>query len=158
MMEAPTIYGALWAHMLDAARKGDGLWLDADGVARAVGCSVDGVGVFDHVATHREADYVTASNHDVARGILSAISPEGEGWSVVRFGSDLVGWFDHVFIDTGDVRIVTACDEMRHAMDAYPILNEQHAAEMEWDMGHPRPGECYSDAGADCPCREGEAA
>ena len=156
-MNTLTPYAEHWDAMREAHRNGEGLWLDANAIAVAVGCGVSSVGVFDYVATHRDADYVTESNHAVGVQLLRDVA-DGEGVTVLRFSCSVAGWIDHVLIDTSRADIVKACDAIREKLDAYSVLDEGHACEVEWAQNHPRAGECYAESGEDCPCHDQAAA
>lgn len=150
---------AEWADMLKQSRTPDGgLYLDAAGIANAVGCSIDDVGSLGIVATYRDADALTESNHRTAvaemRERLTGAS--ATRWQVVRFSCSMVGWVDHVFINLTDEDVRAYVDDVTERIEGYPALDECDYSDLEWGQNHPREGECYSEDGEDCPCHEWE--
>ena len=147
-----------WRELIDASRLRDsGVWCDAEGIAVVLSCPVECVGYVAELDTHRESDTVSESNFMVAVDMLNAADPTREAFTVQRFSHSLVGWIDHVFVDTRNAAVCDVVNRISDALAAYPVLNEDHWCEHEWQRDHPDPGVCYSDAGDDCPCRESRA-
>lgn len=152
---------AEWADMLKQSRTPDGgLYLDAAGIADAVGCSIEDVGSLGIVATYRDADALTTSNHRTAvaemESTLTGMSRHH--WHVSRFSCSMSGWVDHVFINLTDAAVRAYADDVTERIERYPALDECDYTDLEWGQDHPDSGECYSEQGENCPCRETEAA
>jgi hypothetical protein len=143
-----------WRELVNRSRDNAyGVWCDAEGIAAALSCPVECVGFVAELDTHRESE----SNFMVAVDMLNVADPTREAFTVQRFSHSLVGWIDHVFVDTRNAAVCEVVNRISDALAAYPVLNEHHWCEHEWQRDHPEPGVCYSDAGDDCPCRESRA-
>lgn len=137
---------------------GDGTWADVPALAASVGATPETVGLLACVSTHRETPPIFVPNQEIAVCMLAEADPDGTAHALHRFSHWAVGWIDYVIVNTQRAAVVDVCADIMERLDAYPLLNEEASMLAEWDANHPAPGECYSDAGNDCPCREDAAA
>ena len=153
---------AEWVDMLKQSRTPDGgLYLDAAGIADAVRGNIEDVGSFGIIASYRDADALTLSNHRTAIAEMQSLLDlcmSRNHWSVVRFSCSMSGWVDHVFINLTDAALCAYVDDVTERIESYPALDECDYTDLEWGQDHPDSGECYSEQGEQCPCRETEAA
>ena len=77
----------------------------------------------------RDSDALTRSNFECG---LRALGGESETVIVIRERHCLVGWVEWIAIHESNVEAILAADEMRCAIDSYPVLNEDHFSELEW--------------------------
>ena len=150
---------AEWADMLKQSRTPDGgLYLDAATIAARLGCRIDEVGSLGIVATYRDADALTESNHRTAVAEMTErlTGVSATRWQVVRFSCSMSGWVDHVFLNLTDEDVRAYADDVTERIERYPALDESDYTDLEWGQDHPDGGECYSERGDDCPCREME--
>lgn len=94
------------------------------------------------VAT-RDADALEASNFRVIRADLEQQCPDGV--QVYHFGHWGCGWFETIYIRRDDAKAIKLTADWIKALDDYPVADESDFSELEWEMNHPGPGECYSD-------------
>lgn len=64
---------------------------------------------------------------------LRALGGESETVIVVRERHWAVGWVEWVAIHESDAEAILKADEMRCALADYPVLDESHFSELEWD-------------------------
>lgn len=86
--------------------------------------------------THRDADSVAQSNHEVLCERLTAADPEGgaggsEHWDVLRCSHWAVGWCDHVIVDPTNEAVMRVIAECGAALADYPILSDDHHSTLE---------------------------
>lgn len=158
-MTGTDVAAAEWADMLKQSRTPDGgLYLDAATIAVRLGCRIDEVGSLGIVATYRDADALTESNHRTAVAEMTErlTGVSATRWQVVRFSCSMSGWVDHVFLNLTDEDVRAYADDVTERIERYPALDECDYSDLEWGQNHPREGECYSDEGEDCPCHEWE--
>lgn len=124
---------------------------------------------------HRDSDPLAESNYSVAMrelARLAGVDPVNIDWvgapwrtgrefdpaddcpiAVARFGHWAVGWVQElvVRVDRPDlVELATQLSE--YVAEQYPVLDDHHYIELEWQRNHPDDGECYSED-PDCPCK-----
>jgi len=79
---------------------------------------------------HRDSDSVTRSTF--ATG-LKSWGGETETVNVIREGHWAVGWVEWVGIHESDETALRAADAMAERIEGYPLLDESHHSELEWD-------------------------
>jgi len=130
--------------------------------SKLVECGFELVGV----GMHRDSHPYEESNFMVASGMLDADGDIGRPWEygedeypivgVAHFRHWAVGWVDELVYRPGvDPDTDALVLEIREALDRYPLLDEGHASELEWDANHPEDGVCYAEDYDDCPCQYG---
>ena len=120
---------------------------------------------------HRDSDPLEESNYSVAMRILAELAnvdpldigyirrswdyPFTDGDSpvaVARFGHWAVGWITELMVRSDHAELVAKALELaEYVAEQYPVLDDSHYAELEWNRNHPDDGECYSDD-PDCGC------
>jgi hypothetical protein len=86
-------------------------------------------------SVHRDSDFVDRSNYEVMTAMLDELGADYEDH---RFSHWAVGWMDHlvVRVRTGNrlrkqlLREIASCYD---ALEDYPLLDEEHHSQMEWD-------------------------
>ena len=53
--------------------------------------------------------------------------------------------------NAGNAELSEAVDRWFAALSDYPVADDEHFSELEWEDNHPREGECYT-GDPDCPC------
>ena len=128
-------------------------------VARATGWDLfgwaddhgwQGVGV-GPVGHHRDSEALAESNWQVVYADLASQFP-GQV-AVASFGHWGVGWVEELTYNTGIPALIDAVEQWERALANYPVADDMHYAEVEWEMNHPTDEECYG--GSDCPCGNG---
>lgn len=79
---------------------------------------------------HRESDSVSRSNFICG---LEAIGGESDTVQVVRENHWAVGWVEWIAIHQSDAKALKEADEIAGALEGYPIVNDDHHSEMEWN-------------------------
>lgn len=82
------------------------------------------------LSQHRDSDCLTRSNF--IRG-LELIGGESETVQVVREGHWAVGWVEWIAIHQDDEAALKIADEIAAALQDYPVADESHFSEMEWN-------------------------
>ena len=102
------------------------------------------------VGQHRDSDALERSNYTV---ILKDLRDRfGDAVDDVRFGHWGVGWIEEIVFDASRIDVVAAVDEWIGALSNYPVANDEHFSQMEWDENHPEGDRhCYAEGG-DCHC------
>jgi len=85
---------------------------------------------FVFIGQSRDSDALTRSNFECG---LRALGGESESVIVVRERHWAVGWVEWIAIHESNAEAILAADEMRCAIDSYPILDESHFSELEWE-------------------------
>lgn len=137
---------------------GPGTWADIAALCDSVNATPETVGLLACVSTHRDMSPLFTTNQAVALECLAEADPEGTAHAVHRFTHWACGWIDYVVVSTQRQAVTEVCADIMQRIEAYPLLDEERSCAAEWDANHPAPGECYSDAESDCPCREDAAA
>lgn len=81
--------------------------------------------------THRDADSVTQSNHEVLCAMLDEIDPDGAAHDVLHCGHWAVGWCDHVIVDPLNEAVLRVIGEAGCALADYPLLSDDHHSNLE---------------------------
>lgn len=106
------------------------------------------------VGHHRDSDVLERSNWAVVYADLS--DRFGDDVEEVSFGHWAVGWVAELAYNAGNAELVDAVQEWESSLADYPVADDMHFSELEWEDNHPREGECYSDD-PDCPCGNTES-
>jgi len=85
---------------------------------------------FVFLGQHRDSDALTRSNFECG---LRELGGESETVIVVRERHWAVGWVEWIAIHESDVEAIIKADEMSCAIESYPVLDESHFSELEWD-------------------------
>jgi hypothetical protein len=85
---------------------------------------------FVFLGQHRDSDALSRSNFECGLRVLGG---ESESVIVVREGHWAVGWVEWIAIHESNVEAILAADEMSCALSDYPVLDESHFSELEWD-------------------------
>jgi len=85
---------------------------------------------FVFLAQHRESDSLTRSNFICG---LKAIGGESETVIVVRERHWAVGWLEWIAIHESDITALQNADGIACALEDYPVVNEDHWSELEWN-------------------------
>ena len=102
------------------------------------------------VGRHRDSEALDNSNFEVIYEDLKTRFPDSV--DVVHFGHWAVGWVEEIAYDPGNADLVAAIEEWREKLDNYPVADEEHYSQLEWDENHPEHDSlCYSDD-SDCGC------
>lgn len=101
----------------------------------------------------RDSGALEESNFQVIYGDLTKRLPETV--SDHRFGHWGCGWFERVYVRADDAPAIKAVGDWIDALADYPIADEQHYSETEWEMNHPSDRECYAEDSEDCSCPVG---
>lgn len=97
----------------------------------------------------RDADALEESNFTVIRADLE--HRFAESVELHHFGHWACGWFDRLYVRADDPLAILAVAAWQEELDVYPIADEGHYADTEWEHNHPNEHECYSDD-HECPC------
>jgi len=85
---------------------------------------------FVFLSQNRDSDRLTRSNFTCG---LEALGGESETVHVVREGHWAVGWVEWIAIHESDTEALKLADSMARKIDGYPVLNEDHWSELEWN-------------------------
>ena len=83
------------------------------------------------VGQHRDSDCLARSNFTVVYQDLSARF--GESVDIARFGHWAVGWVEEIIFDVGNEDCERAVSAWQEKLDNYPVANEDHFSELEWE-------------------------
>jgi hypothetical protein len=102
------------------------------------------------VGQHRDSDPLARSNYVV---IFKDLKDRfGDAVDDVRFGHWGFGWVEEIVFDASRIDVVKVIEEWVGALADYPIANDDHFYQLEWDENHPEGDRyCYSQD-RDCPC------
>lgn len=81
---------------------------------------------------HRDSDSLTRSNFVCGLAALGGEDSE-ETVVVVRESHWAVGWVEWIAIHQDNEAALRAADEVMESLEEYPIVNEDHWSELEWD-------------------------
>lgn len=101
------------------------------------------------VGHHRDSDALERSNWAVVYADLH--DRFGSDVDEVSFGHWAVGWVAELAWNAGNAELSEAVDRWFAALSDYPVADDEHFSELEWEDNHPREGECYT-GDPDCPC------
>lgn len=79
---------------------------------------------------HRDSDSLTRSNFICG---LEAIGGESETVKVIREHHWAVGWVEWIAIHKTDGAALREADQIVSALSDYPVVNEDHWGELQWD-------------------------
>lgn len=85
------------------------------------------------VFQNRDSGPLERSNFEVAINMLGG---ESETVEVHRFGHWGTGWFEIIIIDPTDKNIVVVAEEIESSLANYPVLDEMHHSEIEFNEMH----------------------
>jgi hypothetical protein len=89
------------------------------------------------------------SNYEVAERILTDASSFGEVGT--RYDVWPGGVIETLLVRADDAPAIRELARIVDALEDYPILNDEHCSELEWERAHPSDHECYSED-EDCRC------
>ena len=87
-------------------------------------------GYYVFLSQHRDSDSLTRSNFECAIAALSKVS---EDFEIVRESHWAVGWVEWIAIHQDDSEALRLADKMQAKLNDYPVLNEDHWSELEWN-------------------------
>lgn len=85
---------------------------------------------FVFLGQNRDSDSLTRSNFICG---LKALGGESETVIVVREGHWACGWVEWIAIHESDTAALEQADSIACALEDYPVVNEDHWSEMEWN-------------------------
>lgn len=85
---------------------------------------------FVFLSQARDSDALTRSNFECG---LRSLGGESESVIVVRERHWAVGWVEWIAIHESNAEAILAADAMSCALSGYPVLEESHFSELEWD-------------------------
>lgn len=93
---------------------------------------------------HRDSDALEESNWQVIKKDLSDCADEVQ---VHSFGHWGFGWFERLYVRRDGVQALRRVQGWINALADYPVADEMHYSELEWERNHPGmyAGECYCD-------------
>lgn len=97
----------------------------------------------------RDSDSLDKSNFHVIKNDL--VNQDDEGVQIERFGHWGCGWFERIYVRRDHPIAISLVAAWLTALDQYPVADDDHYSETEWDDNHPGDGMCYSDDD-DCGC------
>ena len=102
-----------------------------------------GVGI-GPVGQHRDSDSLSKSNFQV---ILNDLRTRfGNDVDDASYGLFAFGWIAEITYNVGNADLVAAVQEWREKLENYPVADEDHFYELEWEDNHPDcDNVCYSD-------------
>lgn len=85
---------------------------------------------FVFLGQSRDSDALTRSNF--IRG-LELIGGESDTVQIVRERHWACGWIEWIAIHESDVHALSKADDILTALEDYPVVDEDHFAQIEWD-------------------------
>lgn len=85
---------------------------------------------FVFLSQARDSDALSRSNFECG---LRALGGESDSVVVVRERHWAVGWVEWIAIHQSNVEAILSADEMSCALANYPVLDESHFCELEWE-------------------------
>ncbi|MBO4228141.1 hypothetical protein [Bradyrhizobium neotropicale] len=82
------------------------------------------------VGQSRDSDTLERSNFAC---MLESLGGESETVIVVRESHSAVGWVEWIAIHETDAKALQAADKIKGALADYPVINESHWSELEWN-------------------------
>lgn len=89
----------------------------------------DRFGYYLFLGQHRDSDALARSNF--IRG-LELIGGETDTVLVVRDSHWAVGWIETIYIHESDEKALREADEIKAALEDYPVVDESHFSELEY--------------------------
>ena len=96
---------------------------------------------------NRDEDALADSNFEVAEKMLEEASNFGE--TDYRCDAWVGGVISTLMIRSDDAGAIRALNSIIRRLEDYPILDEEHFSELEYERNHPGDHECYAE---DCSC------
>ena len=93
---------------------------------------------------NRDSDALQRSNWEVMVKSLKETDPDEADWEIHRFGHWANGWFEVVLLRPESAAHLDA-ESMAQALEDYPVLDEMHWSELEWDEAAEIWANFYSD-------------
>lgn len=87
-------------------------------------------GYYVFLGQHRDSDILTRSNFISG---LESIGGESETVHLVRESHWAVGWVEWIAIHQDDSSALEKADSIMRRLEDYPVIDEQHWSEMEWE-------------------------
>ena len=78
----------------------------------------------------RDSDALTRSNFECG---LELLGGESDTVQVIRERHWACGWIEWIAINKNDSKALEIADKIMSDMDAYPVVNESHWSELEWE-------------------------
>lgn len=99
----------------------------------------------------REEDTLADSNYEVAETLLTAASSFGE----VSTRDDLWpgGVIETLLVRADDALAIRELERIIDALEDYPLLDDMHYSELEYERNHPSDHECYAEEECGCEVR-----
>lgn len=104
-------------------------------------------------SVHRDSDALGRSNFEVMRETLMSL-PEVKEWDgeynpvvIERFNHWAVGWVDYLVIDPDCNSAVERAEQMRKALEDYPVLDDDHYSRTEQEEANTVWQDCFSARG-----------
>ena len=95
------------------------------------------------VGQHRDSEALDRSNFEV---IYDDLAERFRGdIEHVSFGHWATGWVEELAWNVGNTELAREVERWEKALADYPVADDMHFSELEWQDNHPREGECYSD-------------
>jgi hypothetical protein len=105
----------------------------------------------------RDADAREESNFTVISNDLETRFPETV--QSHSFGHWACGWYERLYVRKDDVAAILAAQAWADALAGYPVADEEHCSELEYERDHPNETDCYSsDPECSCPVNTHECA
>lgn len=89
---------------------------------------------------NRESDALDRSNFEIA---LAALGGESETVHIIREGHWALGWVEWIGIHESDTRKVKVMNLILERLEEYPVLNEEHFAQLEQEEANDVWRHCY---------------
>jgi hypothetical protein len=113
-----------------------------DGYRNFIGDDSDYRDWLGFIGQSRDSKPLERSNFTVAVARLKAIDPDGNDWRKESFGHWACGWIEEVYVRPGS-EVAKAAQEMRDALELYPVLDEEHFSELENEEANEVWRNCY---------------
>jgi len=97
-------------------------------------------------AVHRDSDTLACSNWQV---LLDRLGGESETIVVERFFHWAVGWIDYLLVDPADTERVSIAEKSRESLNDYPVLDEEHFSNLEYEKFYEYAASELKDLGPD---------
>lgn len=103
----------------------------------------------------REEDALADSNYDTAERLLAEASSFGD--TDTRYDLWPGGRIETILVRADDAGALRCLQGIVSALADYPVLDDTHYSELQWERDHPSDHECYAED-CSCPVAEHEAA
>lgn len=85
------------------------------------------------IGQHRDSDSLTRSNFTC---MLRELGGETETVKVIRESHWAVGWIEWIGVHKDDTKALEIADRITHELEGYPVVDEDHWSQLEWDEAH----------------------